>query len=134
MPLGQRFPEGVVTLERTADAEMLAKLYTEATALVNPTWQDNYPTVNMESIACGTPVVTYRTGGSVESVTLQTGAVVEQGDVEGLVRSLHAIRAKGKSFWTDPCRSYALAHFSKEDRFKDYLYLYKSLLADNDQK
>ena len=94
---------------------------------MNPTWQDNYPTVNLEAIACGTPVVTYRTGGSVESVTEETGAVVEQGDVEGLSAAIHAIRERGKAAYAEVCRSYALAHFSKQDCFRKYIDLYESL-------
>ena len=109
-PSGHRFP-----------------LYTEAVALVNPTWQDNYPTVNMEAIACGTPVVSYRTGGSPESITPRTGRVVEQGDVEGLAEALHAIRRQGKEHFSEACRSYALAHFRAQDRFNDYIQLYESL-------
>lgn len=126
-PSGHRFPRNVVCLERTADAATLAALYTEAVALVNPTWQDNYPTVNMEAIACGTPVVSYRTGGSPESITPQTGRVVEQGDVEGLAEALHAIRRQGKEHFSEACRSYALAHFRAQDRFNDYIQLYESL-------
>lgn len=126
-PSGHRFPRNVVCLERTADAAALACLYTEAVALVNPTWQDNYPTVNMEAIACGTPVVSYRTGGSPESITPQTGRVVEQGDVEGLAEALHAIRRQGKEHFSEACRSYALAHFRAQDRFNDYIQLYESL-------
>ena len=126
-PSGHRFPRNVVCLERTADAAALAALYTEAVALVNPTWQDNYPTVNMEAIACGTPVVSYRTGGSPESITPQTGRVVEQGDVEGLAEALHAIRRQGKEHFSEACRSYALAHFRAQDRFNDYIQLYESL-------
>lgn len=126
-PSGHRFPRNVVCLERTADAAALAALYTEAVALVNPTWQDNYPTVNMEAIACGTPVVSYRTGGSPESITPRTGRVVEQGDVEGLAEALHAIRRQGKEHFSEACRSYALAHFRAQDRFNDYIQLYESL-------
>ena len=126
-PSRHRFPRNVVCLERTADAAALAALYTEAVALVNPTWQDNYPTVNMEAIACGTPVVTYRTGGSPESITPRTGRVVEQGDVEGLAEALHAIRRQGKEHFSEACRSYALAHFRAQDRFNDYIQLYESL-------
>ncbi|MBP3256397.1 MAG: glycosyltransferase [Bacteroidales bacterium] len=126
-PSGHRFPRNVVCVERTSDASALAALYTEAVALVNPTWQDNYPTVNLEAIACGTPVVTYRTGGSPESITPRTGRVVEQGDVEGLLEALHAIRGQGKEQFTEACRSYALAHFRAQDRFNDYIQLYESL-------
>lgn len=124
----KKLPSSIVHIRRTESLEMLARLYSEATAFVNPTWQDNYPTVNLEAIACGTPVVTYRTGGSVESVTPSTGFVVEQGDVKGMLDAVRQIAAKGKSAYQQPCREYALAHFNKEDRYADYLRLYENLL------
>ena len=122
-----RFPAGVTFIPRTENAAALAALYTSALALVNPTWQDNYPTVNLEAIACGTPVITYRTGGSVESVTEQTGFVVEQGDVEGMAACIRMIRARGKDCYAETCRAYALQHFDKKQRFQDYIRLYESL-------
>ena len=45
------------------------------------TYQDNYPTVNLEAIACGTPVVSYKTGGSCEAFDYKSGIAVEQGNV-----------------------------------------------------
>lgn len=122
-------PKSIVTIDRTTDAQALAALYTAAAALVNPTWQDNYPTVNMEAIACGTPVVTYRTGGSMESITPQTGFVVKQGNVEELVRHLHEIREAGKAYWHTNCRSHALQHFDKKQCFQAYIQLYEDLAA-----
>ena len=121
-------PEGVVTIERTADVQTLVGLYRAATALVNPTWQDNYPTVNLESISCGTPVVTYRTGGSVESVVPQTGFIVEQGDVKGLYGCLQEIRRQGREEWRTSCREYALSHFDKTLALEEYIKLYGKLL------
>ena len=120
-------PSTVKVIGRTSDVNELAALYTAATVLVNPTWQDNYPTVNLEAIACGTPVVTYRTGGSVESITERTGRIVEQGDVQGLLSAIREIESAGKQAFLGPCREYALAHFSKEDRYKDYIQLYENL-------
>ena len=123
----EQLPKGVVGIRRTENVRQLAELYSAATAFVNPTWQDNYPTVNLEAIACGTPVVTYRTGGSVEAVTEDTGYVVEQGDVEGLLKAIREIKNKGKEQYTAKCRAYALANFRKEERYADYLKLYEDL-------
>ena len=121
-------PKDVVTLGRTADVDSLVALYSGATALVNPTWQDNYPTVNLEAIACGTPVVTYRTGGSVESIVPETGRIVEQGDVKGLYAALQEIRQQDRGAWRRSCREYALRHFEKSFAFGQYIQLYESLL------
>lgn len=121
-------PPNIVPISRTENLKQLAELYAAAEAFVNPTWQDNYPTVNLEAIACGTPVVTYRTGGSIEVVTPDTGMIVEQGDVNGLMDAIRKIEQKGKVYYQSKCRAYAEAHFKKEDRYADYLKLYEALL------
>lgn len=123
-----QLPENVIGIRRTENVHQLAELYSAATAFVNPTWQDNYPTVNLESIACGTPVVTYRTGGSIEVVTEDTGFVVGQGDVKGLLEAVRKIAERGKVQYTAKCRAYALETFRKEDRYAEYLQLYEILL------
>lgn len=61
-------PSSVIGIKRTNNVKELAEIYTAADVLFNPTYEDNYPTVNLEAQACGTPVITYPTGGSVESV------------------------------------------------------------------
>ena len=122
-------PPNILGISRTGNVHELAELYSMADAFINPTWQDNYPTVNLEAISCGTPVVTYRTGGSVEAVTEQTGFIVKQGDYKGLLEAARAIRRLGKSHYQPLCREYALAHFNKEDRYADYFRLYDELMA-----
>ena len=121
------FPAGVRLVERTENVAKLAALYATATAFVNPTWQDNYPTVNLEAIACGTPVVTYRTGGSVEAVSEGTGFVVEQGDVDGLLARVRELAAMDRQAVAGRCRAFALQHFSKQERYQDYIRLYENL-------
>lgn len=123
----KQLPANIRSIRRTENVRQLAELYAAADAFINPTWQDNYPTVNLESIACGTPVVTFRTGGSIEAVTRQTGFVVEQGDVKGLLEAARSIIQRGKDYYQQPCRDFATAHFRKEDRYADYLQLYDEL-------
>lgn len=120
-------PKNVVAIARTENIRQLAELYSAADVFINPTWQDNYPTVNLEAIACGTPVVTYRTGGSIEAITDTTGFIVEQGDVAGLVDAARCIIRRGKEAYRNVCRQYAVANFRKEDRYADYLNLYRQL-------
>jgi glycosyltransferase involved in cell wall biosynthesis len=77
-----KVPPAVLAIPRTDSPRELAEIYTAADVFVNPTYEDNYPTVNLEAAACGTPVITYRTGGSVESVPQDR--IVEKGDLRGL--------------------------------------------------
>lgn len=121
----------IVCIGRTDNIGELAALYAVADAFLNPTWQDNYPTVNLEAISCGTPVVTYRTGGSVEAITADTGEIVEQGNVEAMLRAARCFAKNGKPYWQGRCRQYALAHFRKEERYADYLALYDTLLRQH---
>ena len=118
-----------ITVKRTADTGQLAELYSAAAAFVNPTWQDNYPTVNLEAISCGTPVVTYRTGGSVEAISEDTGIIVEQGDIEGIISAVRKIESLGRDFFRENCRSRAEKNFRKDDRYAEYIELYDRLLS-----
>ena len=124
----EQLPSNIVGIRRTENVQQLAELYSAADVFVNPTWQDNYPTVNLEAIACGTPVVTYRTGGSVEAITDSTGMIVEQGNVAGLLSAAREIMQRGTQFFKDSCRKFALENFDKEERYNDYLKLYDKLL------
>ena len=76
-------PKEIIGIERTNSKAELAELYTMADVYVNPTYEDNYPTTNLEAIACGTPVITYNSGGSGESAA-KYGIIVSKGDVFGL--------------------------------------------------
>ena len=116
-------PDGIEGLERTESIDELVGLYSQAAVYVNPTWSDNFPTTNLEALACGTPVVTYRTGGSPESVREGCGAVVEQGNVDGLaaaVRSL--VKADGDEL-SPRCRAVAEAEYDRDFRFEEYVRL-----------
>lgn len=58
----------IISIPHVNSAEEMAVLYKMADVFVNPTHEDNYPTVNLEAIACGTPVVTYDVGGVAETM------------------------------------------------------------------
>ncbi len=69
----------ILALPRTSNAKELAKIYSAADVFVNPTYEDNYPTVNLEAEACGTPVISYDTGGCRETIKRPDSFVVEKG-------------------------------------------------------
>ena len=70
-------PDSVVALGHTDSAQELAAIYTAADVFFNPTHEDNFPTVNLEAEACGTPVITYDTGGSGEAIHLASSVAVD---------------------------------------------------------
>ena len=75
-------PQNIIGIERTNSIKELAQIYSAADLFVNLSYCENYPTVNLEAIACGTPVLTYDTGGSTESAC--GGIVVERGNLESV--------------------------------------------------
>lgn len=79
----KKMPKNIIGINRTNNTAELAGLYTTADVLFNPTYEDNYPTVNLEAQACGTPVITYATGGSVESVPEEN--VIPVGEYEKVI-------------------------------------------------
>lgn len=82
-------PDGITGIQRTANQTELAAIYTAANVFVNPTHQDNYPTVNLEASACGTPVVTYNVGGSPESAEPEN--VIKENDINALAERIMSI-------------------------------------------
>ncbi|MDR1002776.1 MAG: glycosyltransferase, partial [Oscillospiraceae bacterium] len=84
-------PSNVISIHRTDNQKQLAELYSAADIFVNPTLEDNFPTVNIEALACGTPVVTFDTGGSPESIDETCGAVAESKTAEGLLEGVERL-------------------------------------------
>ncbi len=117
----QALPANVMGVTRTESIRELAELYTAADVFLNLTYEDNFPTTNLEALACGTPVVTYRTGGSPESVTELCGAVIPCGDVSAAAQAVMEKRWKQQD-----CTAQA-AKYDKQQRFQEYLSLYDRL-------
>lgn len=84
-------PANVLALPRTDSPQTLAAIYTAADVFVNASYEDNYPTVNLEAQACGTRVVTYDTGGCRETLWREDSAYVETGDLNALVNVIGEI-------------------------------------------
>lgn len=119
----KHLPEGMKGIGYTKNIQELVQLYSDADVYVNPTLEDNFPTTNLEALACGTPVVTFETGGSMESLDETCGRVVPQRDMDALEREVRALCTK-KEILRENCRKRALL-YNKYDRFGEYLNLYE---------
>lgn len=127
----EALPENILGIPRTYNQDELVACYSIADIVVNPTYEDNYPTVNLEAISCGTPVLTYRTGGSIESISHETGFIVEQGDIIGVVEAIKTLKKRGKASFVLPCRKYAEMHFEKNRCFESYMEVYNQYNPQN---
>lgn len=127
----EQLPDNILGIERTESVKELAEIYSESDVFVNPTYEDSFPTTNLESLACGTPVITYKTGGSPEAIDELTGIVVEQGNIAKLIDAIDKVKDKGKQSYSDACVNRAHRLYKKEDRYQEYIDLYESLLYNN---
>lgn len=124
--LKKKYGNKVIARERTANVGELAEAYRNAAVFVNATLEDNFPTTNLEALACGTPVVTYATGGSGEAVTNETGIVVIRGSYDKLLEAV--LEAAEGKFSKEACLKRA-KEFGKETRYEEYLKLYEEVLG-----
>lgn len=122
--LKKKYGNKVIARERTANVDELAEAYRNAAVFVNATLEDNFPTTNLEALACGTPVVTYATGGSGEAVTEKTGIVVRRGSYDRLLEAV--IDAADGRFSKEDCLKRA-KEFDKKTRYEEYLKLYEEV-------
>ena len=118
-----KLPEGVISIHRTENRTQLAEIYSAADVFVNLTREDTFPTVNIEALACGTPVVTFKTGGSPEILTEECGSVVEKNDVDAMEREIIHV-CEDKPYSSENC-IFRARSFNMNDRFEEYVNLYK---------
>ncbi len=119
-------PAHVTGIRRTDGPEALVALYGEADCLVNPTYEDTYPTVNMEAIACGTPVAAYRVGGCADQIDGTVGAAVTPGDFRALADAAMTL-ARAKPRVTAACRARAEQYFDRRHAIASYIALYREM-------
>ena len=118
----KRLPSNILGIHRTENQHELAGIYTAADVFVNPTREETLGLVNLEANACGTPVITFNTGGSPECINAESGVVVEKDDVDEMEKQIIRISAQ-KPFDAQSCIDRA-AGFSKSEKYKEYLDLY----------
>ncbi len=122
-------PENIISIHRTESKEELAQIYTAADVFVNPTRDEVLGLVNIEAIACGTPVITFDSGGSPECIDDTCGVVVDCDDVDAMITEIKRICTKNP-FDKNDCIAYA-ENFEKKKKFSQYVDLYKEIYLDS---
>ena len=118
-------PENIISIHRTQDQQELAGLYTISDLFINPSREENYPTVNMEAISCGTPVLTFKTGGSPEILDEASGMIASSEDIEMLIRDIVYI-VNATAYTREACLKRARG-FDMYDKFEEYIKLYQEV-------
>jgi len=115
----------IICTGRTKTFDEMVAWYQTASVFCNPTMADNFPTVNIESLAAGTPVVTFNTGGSPEAIDESTGIVVEQGNVEALHDAIIKVAKNREFFTSEKCRNRSKIFTNKQ--YDNYIKLFHEI-------
>ena len=118
--------DNIITINRTHDQVELAEIYSTVDVFFNPTREDNFPTVNIEALACGTPVVTFNSGGSSEMIDNTCGVALETENIEEIKSSIIGT-IEAKELTPVACRNRALK-YSNKDKFREYVDIYEKLM------
>lgn len=115
----RKISSAITPVSRTNSVKELAQYYSRAAWFVNPTYEDNFPTVNIEALSCGTPVITYRSGGSPEIIDETCGYVTEPGDVDAIAKLIVSNAHPSAEACTKRAQQY-----NKHEKYKQYIHLY----------
>ena len=116
-------PQNIISIHRTQNQQELAEIYTAADVFANPTREEAFGLVNIEALACGTPGVTFRTGGSPECYDDTCGVVVEKNDVDAMEKEIRRI-CETRPYDPTSCIAFA-QQFDMHVRYQEYINLYK---------
>lgn len=122
----RQLPNNIISIHRTENQAQLAEIYSAADVFVNPTREENFPTVNMEALACGAPVITFETGGSPEILDATCGSVVPRDDVDAMEKEILRV-CEAAPYSKAACTARA-RRFDRDARFDEYIELYRELV------
>ncbi len=116
-----KLPKNILGISKTNNAKELAEIYSAANVFVNLTKEDNYPTVNLESVACGTPVISYDTGGCGEFIGEENGYILDKNKPAEVIRIINSIRVNESPLSTKSPNK----RLDKDELFNDYIRYYE---------
>lgn len=125
----KELPSNIIGIEKTNNQQELVELYSNSSVFFNPTYQDNFPTTNLESLACGTPIVTYNTGGSPESIIGSVGYIVDKGNIEESYKKI--IELCNQKDVENECINTAKVFFNKDRNYLKYIKVYEKIKEVN---
>lgn len=125
--LKKKLSNNIIFINKTSNKQELAKIYSAADLFVNPTREETFGLVNIEAQACGLPVVTFRSGGSPETINKQTGSVVECDDVVAMREEIIRIYRE-HPFKKSDCVERA-KNYDINKKYKEYVRLYNEIVT-----
>lgn len=124
----QGLPPNIIVVPRTQNAIELAQLYTEASIVLNLSYEETFGLTTVEGYACGTPGIVYNCTASPELVVDETGIVVKAGDIVGVNDAIKDLLNRDQIKLKKACRQRAIEKYNKDVCFNKYIELYDSIL------
>lgn len=81
-------PDRISMMGEVTSPDDLARIYSEAILYVNPSYSETYSMTNREALACGTPVVSRRVGGTTEGLETLAPAFVSAESDDKLLQAV----------------------------------------------
>lgn len=125
------FGKNVSCVQRTNNVQELVNYYNEADVFVNFTYEDTFPTVNLEAMACGLPVFTYESGGSTEMIDEQCGRVITKYDIKQMYQMIYKLK-NAEIFFNREIIADKMTKYDLKNMYDQYLELYKRIYHEKD--
>ena len=122
-----------LNLGYVSDDRLKAIAYSAADLFVSPTRAESFGLVFLESMACGTPMVSFRVGGVSDPVRPGvTGYLAEPGNAKDLCDGIVQLLEDEplRRYMSQQCRAIALKEYSLELYIQRHLELYRQLLQN----
>lgn len=126
----RKLPSNIIAIEKTQSVAELVEIYSSSDIFINPTREENYPTVNMEAISCGTPVITFNTGGCAEIVDVSCGCVTDEMTSDAIISCIDVIRNSQEKYQRN-CIKKSIV-YDMHSKYVEYCDLYYKVLANCD--
>lgn len=123
-------PSNIVAIPRTDNVTELVHLYSEASIVLNLSYEETFGLTTVEGFACGTPGIVYNSTASPELMTDKTGIVVESGNIIAVNDAIREILRSGKETYSKHCIQRAVNKYDKTQCFERYITLYNNLIIN----
>lgn len=124
-------PKGIRGIQRTENVNDLAEYYSSADVYINTSVEETLGMTSLEAQACGTPVIVYNSTACPETISRDTGLVVQPRNIQELVMAVKVIESNGKEFYSTPALNWVKQNFNSLEQYKKYLEFYEHLLNIN---
>lgn len=125
----RKLPENIIHINHVNDKKQLANLYKSADVFINPTLKDNFPTVNIEALASGLPIIAFDTGGNSEIISsYNIGKIVYEKNLTSLYQAIKEVTKFKDNRDIDKEK---MVEFNRKSMTKRYVQLYEKTISEN---